>query len=288
MDIRKIALYLSWKLPPYYGNSQKLFFIRQLKELAKEHYTNEEITFIDQQTRQDDERFFAEILEDQSKTSKENFNNLIDKLGIPPDILDIKTLYSQNKETQKIWEDLIKELKSIPTWKAWAQDFENFWEKLINFLLKDSFEPFIYKPQISNDSETDIRDWLILNNPKKTNSMISWFWDDVVKKIYDSTFVTIEYKNYTDDAGQVVLYTTAKYLEKVNIWRFSIIFARKWLNAAANTKQIEYFRWNTKKESICFLVINEEEIENLIKMKINGQFVEEFLLEKFMELNTLV
>jgi hypothetical protein len=44
--------------------------------------------------------------------------------------------------------------------------------------------------------------------------------------MYDSMLVTIEYKNYTDDAGQVVLYTTAKYLEKVNIGRFSIIFAR--------------------------------------------------------------
>jgi hypothetical protein len=288
MDIRKIALYLSGKLPPYYGNSQKIFFIRQLKDLAKEYYTNEEITFIDQQTRQDDEKFIIEILEDQKRTSEENFTKLIKKLGIPLDVLDIAIEDSQNNELNTIWESLIKELQAIPAWKEWSKEFENFWERLISFLLKDSFDSFIYKPQSSTESGTDIRDGIILNNPKKNDSIITWFWDDIVKKMYDSMLVTIEYKNYTDDAGQVVLYTTAKYLEKVNIGRFSIIFARNWLNSSAKAKQLEYFRWAPKKDSICFLVIDEVEIMKLITIKSSWWSIEEFLIMKFLELNTLV
>ena len=98
MDIRKIALYLSWKLPPYYGNSKRLVFIRQLRTIAPAQYTNEEISFIDQQTRNDDEKFFVEILEDQKQSSEEIFDKIIEGLGLPDEVIWI--IASEQVESQ--------------------------------------------------------------------------------------------------------------------------------------------------------------------------------------------
>ena len=44
--------------------------------VGKNSLSEEEISFLDQQTRNDDEKFFAEILEDQERTSKQNFDKL--------------------------------------------------------------------------------------------------------------------------------------------------------------------------------------------------------------------
>ena len=289
IDIRKIALYLSWKLPPYYGNSKRLVFIRQLRAVAPAQYTNDEISFIDQQTRNDDEKFFIEILEDQKQSSEEIFDKIIEGLGLPPDVVWIITVEQvESQETKKEGEDLIWELKIIPKWKDGYKQFEVFWEKLVKFLLQDSFEKFSYEPQVNNLDSTDIRDGLLLNIPRKDNALVSIFWENIVQRIYGSIFVTFEYKNYTDTAGQTILYTTAKYLEKVNIWRFGIIFAREWVDGSAQKKQLDYFRGSSEKKSICFLVLDDADIINLIEIKINWGIAEEYFMKKFLELNWLV
>lgn len=86
MDLRKISLYLAWKLPPHYGESRKLFFIRQLRILAPQQYTNDEIDFIDRQSKGDDEKFYGMILQDLTNTSQRSFGEFITQLSLPEDV----------------------------------------------------------------------------------------------------------------------------------------------------------------------------------------------------------
>jgi hypothetical protein len=64
MDIRQIALYLAGKLPPYYGNSNLRSFTKVLRIFAPEEFTNEEMLFIQQQAKNNDEEVYFMILDD--------------------------------------------------------------------------------------------------------------------------------------------------------------------------------------------------------------------------------
>lgn len=164
MDIRKIALYLSGKLPPYYWNSQRIFFIRQLRLVAKEFYTNEEIAFIDQQTRNNDENFFAEILEDQKKSSQEIFEKLINLLGLPPEVLDVswsdvtsKDLTSPKEKvnpdkviTQYIHDDL----KSIFAWALEIKKYDGLTFEAIK-VINERLHDYAQKKWLGDIREND-------------------------------------------------------------------------------------------------------------------------------------
>lgn len=164
MDIRKIALYLSGKLPPYYWNSQRIFFIRQLRLAAKELYTNEEIAFIDQQTRNDDENFFAEILEDQMKSSQEIFDKIINSLNLPSEVLDIQSSdtvgkdLTSNKEkinpdkviTQYIHDDL----KSIFVWALEIKKYDGLTFEAIK-VINERLHAYAQKKWLGDIREND-------------------------------------------------------------------------------------------------------------------------------------
>ncbi len=46
IDINKISLYLSWKLPPYYWKDNLYSFVKSLRIFSPNEFTNEEIIFI--------------------------------------------------------------------------------------------------------------------------------------------------------------------------------------------------------------------------------------------------
>ncbi len=111
MDIRKIALFLAWKLPPYYGSSNLYAFTKALRNLAREEYTNEEMTFIQQQAKWVDEEVYFMVLDDlwnnavetkiTWKISKEDIIDLLIDLWVSYEILWIK---KEDTSTQKtIW-----------------------------------------------------------------------------------------------------------------------------------------------------------------------------------------
>jgi hypothetical protein len=64
MDIRKVAMYLAGKLPPYYGESNLRTFTKALRKYSREEFTNEELLFIQQQALNIDESFYFNVLDD--------------------------------------------------------------------------------------------------------------------------------------------------------------------------------------------------------------------------------
>lgn len=129
MDIRKIAMYLAGKLPPYYGASNLRTFTKKLKLFASEEFTNDEMLFIQQQAKNVDEEVYFMVLDDLRKDAtdvqelwKKSKNDIIDLLkdiGVPQEILGI---FEENEQyTWEMYEDLLQEKygKSPTTIQKW-------------------------------------------------------------------------------------------------------------------------------------------------------------------------
>ncbi len=126
MDIRKIAMFLAWKLPPYYWSSNLYVFTKALRKFAKEEFTNDEMTFIQQQAKWVDEEVYFMVLDDlwkntvkvkvEWKKSQNDVTELLKSLGVNNEVLGIDT--SINNFT---WEDFGKILK----YKFWETPTTN-------------------------------------------------------------------------------------------------------------------------------------------------------------------
>ncbi len=185
-----------------------------------------------------------------------------------------------------MWNKLQNELKAIKEWKKDAKKFEDYCEKLVKFLLEDSFNEFKYLTQPRDDLGLDIKDGLLLNTHKDTWVAKNLWWD-IVKDKYATNAIVVEMKNYTDESNQDILNTTSKYLNKPHTGRFALLFTRKWLSQKSGTiKQIELFKWNQDNKSICFIVFDDDDYNKMINIKINWWSIESYILDKYFELSS--
>jgi hypothetical protein len=84
-DIKKISMYLAWKLPPYYWNSNLRSFTKALRSFAKEEFTNDEMIFIQTQAKWIDEKVYFMVLDDLYK-NKNDIIGIFEKLNIPKEL----------------------------------------------------------------------------------------------------------------------------------------------------------------------------------------------------------
>ena len=302
MDIRKIALYLAGKLPPDYKKQSAFHLIKLLQVIDEKYYTDAKIKFIKEESWSDEEFYFS-ILDslwrsgknqsDIQEQSYEWFIRIMTEYDVP------KEYYIENKLATSVFDNsdignaLKLELATIVvgsknTRNSDAKDFENFIWKLLDFLFAWSMKKLYSKSQIRNYNGLDIRDWILLNNPDNWKDYSIWFREDIVKKEYDSSFITIECKNYQDPAKQDPIISTLKYLEKPGIWRFWLMFTRNWLSVKWNNKIIDLLKWNIQKQPICLMVLDDSDINKMIDLKINSKEVEGYLMDKYFDLQTKI
>ena len=89
MDIRKIALYLDWKLPPYYKPFDKMEFIEELMWIFSDNFTEKTFNFISNQAKTDKE-FYSMSLNKAKRINQEYFIFFLDKIWVPEDARYIK------------------------------------------------------------------------------------------------------------------------------------------------------------------------------------------------------
>ncbi len=85
MDVKKISLFLSGKLPPYYGDSNLVRFQRVVSRDFNELYNLNDLDLFLKQSNWIEEKFFQNILEDlflEFNEDKSRFDNFIKKLLI--------------------------------------------------------------------------------------------------------------------------------------------------------------------------------------------------------------
>ncbi len=289
MDIKKISLFLSGKLPPYYGDSNLVRFQRVLSRDFNELYNLSDLDLFLKQSNWIEEKFFQNILDDlylEFSDDESRFHNFLKKIINNQDFINEIFLDSQKQNLAEIWNLLKEELKTIKKWNTDAKKFEDYCEKLIKFLLEDSFNEFKYLTQPRDDLGLDIKDWLLLNT-YKDKWIAKNLWWDIVKDKYTTNAIVVEMKNYTDESHQNILNTTSKYLNKTHTGRFALLFTRNWLsNNSWIKKQIELFKWNDGLKSICFIIFDDNDYEQMIDIKINWWSIESYILDKYFELSS--
>jgi hypothetical protein len=163
MDIRKISMYLAWKLPPYYGSSNVYAFTKALRRFAKEEYTNEEISFIQTQAKWVDEEVYFLVLDDlwnslweekiEWKKSRKDVIELLQWLWVKNEVLG----FEEEKNLEY-------------TWKKFDELLEKrFWSKLTTNNKWDLFEELCF-------DILSIEWWF--TNVKKASAWADW-WIDV-------------------------------------------------------------------------------------------------------------
>lgn len=289
MDVKKISLFLSGKLPPYYGDSNLVRFQRVVSRDFNELYNLNDLDLFLKQSNWIEEKFFQNILDDlyiEFSNDESRFNDFLKKVINNQDFINELFSNSEKQNLSEIWNKLKEELKTITEWKTDAKKFEDYCEKLIKFLLEDSFNEFKYLTQPRDDLGLDIKDWLLLNT-YKDKWIAKNLWWDVVNDKYNTNAIVVEMKNYTDESNQNILNTTSKYLNKTHTGRFALLFTRKWLsNSSWIKKQIELFKWNDGLKSICFIIFDDNDYEQMIDIKISWWSIESYILDKYFELSS--
>lgn len=164
MDIRKISMFLAWKLPPYYGSSNLYAFTKALRNFAKEEFTNDEMTFIQNQAKWVDEEVYFMVLDDLWKTtpeeqiewkkSRKDIVELLKSLWVNDEVLGIEEKEEIQTKSKTIWfitpfdntwtirKDILNEISSkfwywvqeIKMDKDWSGKF--LWDSIVWFLNK--------------------------------------------------------------------------------------------------------------------------------------------------------
>jgi hypothetical protein len=288
MDTKKISLFLAWKLPPYYGDSNLTRFQRVVSTDFNELYKLNDLDLFLKQSNGIEEIFFQNILEDIHQENSENtrFQDLLKKIIKNEEFID--ELFSRDNSIlfKKLWEKLKLDLVSIREWKDDSKKFEEYCDQLIKFLLEDSFNDFRYTTQAKSDIGLDINDGLLLNT-YKDQWIAKNLWWDIAKDKYWTQTIIIEMKNYSKQAAQSVLFITEKYLHKAHTGRFALLFTRKWLSLASwEKKQIDMFKWIDWKQSVCFIAFNDADYIAMIDLKLKWESVESYILGKYFELSS--
>ena len=173
-------------------------------------------------------------------------------------------------------EKLIERLHSCPQSTEGWQDYEKLSYDILNFLFYDSFESFRIKKQVRNNSGTNIRDFIILNNGKHS------FWQDV-KRFYDCRNIIIEVKNTGNQIANDEFRQVAEYLSRETIGKFGIIFSRNGLSDKGKVNQREYL---TNRNNELIIVLDDNDIIDLIRKKANKENPEELLVDIKLDLET--
>jgi len=186
-------MYLAWKLPPYYGNSNLYAFTKALRKFAKEEYTNEEMTFILNQAKWIDEEVYFMVLDDlwkntpeeknELKKSREDIIQLLKSLWVNEEVLGIE----RKEEINYTWFDFTNKVKSIYWDKYSTIDIWWYFEKLCKELLIKDWFINVKIASSGSDWWIDItadKEILIWNNTKK---LISFVWQCKYKSSWKVT-----------------------------------------------------------------------------------------------------
>lgn len=229
----------------------------------KNRYKKNAITILD----------ISNILYYVEKSSK-LFNDLINLLYFP--IVDIKPSPVQGlsripKKDEPIidvlQDDYIMRLQECKTGKGYERRYEEICEEVIQYLFDEEFA--LFAPQHETDDNLFRMD--ILCSLKGNSAFWSWLINH-----YNSRFVVFEFKNYSDQLKQNLIFITEKYLFNAALRNVAIIISRK--GFSKNAKRAA--EGCLKEAGKLILDITDDDLINMIKKKREGEEPADYLLEK--------
>ena len=173
-------------------------------------------------------------------------------------------------------DELIKKLQSCPKGEAGWQQYQEICGEILKYLFAEKLgDPL---PQQGTESGLYIRDYII-HIPYTAKG----FWSFCRLK-FNSIGIIVECKNHSDGLKPNDIVVTSKYLSKRGLGNFGII-----LNRIAPSKQvIKQILEIWKKDGKLVIVLSDQDVINMVKLKANNDDPEKILDKKIFELLKLI
>jgi len=165
--------------------------------------------------------------------------------------------------------NLIEGLMKIKPGKKYFAEYERQCLKILQYLFEEDLTSW---NQQYKSNEDLYRFDLVC---KIKNGNLGEFWE-IVKSYFNSKYIIFEFKNYTNYITQKEIYTTEKYLYSKALRSVAIIITRKGIDENGLKASKGVLRENGK----FIIVLNDDDIVNMIKNKINNGSPADYLAEK--------
>lgn len=196
-----------------------------------------------------------------------NRNNFINKAKVRNN----KSIKENEVKSSEEATRLISELENINAGKKGFIKYEDICVKILNYLFYSAIGAKQY--QFESDDKLSRFDLVVRINP------ITEFWKFIVNEI-NSRYVIFEFKNYKDKIGQREILTTERYLLNLALRKVAIILTRKGYNESAH----KFIRGALRETGKVIIVLNDEDLKEMLKMKMSGSDPTNLLFDKFDEL----
>jgi hypothetical protein len=67
-----------------------------------------------------------------------------------------------------------------------------------------------------------------------------------------------------------------------------MMFTRNGLSQSGQNAVVDLLRWNSEKKPICMMVFNDWDINNMLDLKAQNKPIEQYLLDKYFDLQTSI
>lgn len=170
-------------------------------------------------------------------------------------------------------ENLIGELKSCEKGKELFRKYE----EICNDLLKSIFENDLCLWQEQKKSNHNLYRFDLICRIKEDNK--SSFWS-IIEKHFNSKYIIFEFKNYSNEITQKEIYTTEKYLYAKALRSVAIIISASGYNKNAYWA----IKGTLREQGKLILLLTNEDLVEMCKMKLNNDNPSDFLLNKLDDL----
>lgn len=154
-----------------------------------------------------------------------------------------------------------------------SSEYETLCNDILQYLFNDELSLW-YKQQKSND---DLYRFDLICKIKDGN--VSGLWTTILQ-CFNSKYIIFEFKNYTAPITQKEVYTTDKYLYLKALRGVAIIISCKGASSNAN----KAIRGTLRENGKLILSINNKDLGEMIKIKMNEGVPADYLYSKFDEL----
>jgi len=173
-------------------------------------------------------------------------------------------------------DELIRKLQSCPKGEVGWQQYQGICGEILEYLFAEKLSSPL--PQQGTESGLYVRDYII-HIPYEAKG----FWNFCRLK-FNSIGIVVECKNYSDGLEPNHILVTSKYLSEKGLGNFGIILSR----SAPSKHVIKQILRIWKEAGKLIIVLSDQDVVNMIKLKANNDDPEKILDKKIFELLKLV
>ena len=197
------------------------------------------------------------------------------KAGLVIDKAEDEIVYEAEKTVSET-SALIQRLKECKAGKKHSVDYENVCEEILRSLFEANYFNRLTRQHKTNDEHfrMDLIGSLKIN--QRNDESMHPLWRMLVQH-YNSHFVVFEFKNYSQEIDQNLIYITEKYLFDAALRNVAIIISRKGFSKAAKFAAEGCLKEHGK----LILDITEEDLVKMLEL--SSDSAADYLLEKLEE-----